>query len=247
MQSYIKMTKTQKAVILLFTLLMVGALIVWQSHSPVKVLLSAEQRNEIWSSEIKMSIFSDNTYIVNLQHQNEHDSLVKRKIVGNYSLKKDTLYFRGGMDSLGIRKAIIKNNLIEFPENDIEGMPIVETILKLKPAIDLKKYPDFTIYTFKPGYDPYFGPDAKPYDLQEKDMVKLFKVLKTCPKDDCQPKGRDYVKKCYASINHLGDKEVVVTFALKPEVPSKKGEYCFHAVLINLDSLECQPVVCFGA
>jgi len=237
------MGKTQKAILILVVIAGGAFLLLWPKS--VKEVLVAYRKDELWSSETKLSLFSDSTYIMNHKYTDEYNSLVTREYKGYYLLKNDTMHFTGGIDTLEAQKATVKNNMLEFTDGGVEGLPIIRTKLKLTPAIDPKKYPDFMIFTYKPGHHPFFGPEAKSYDLQEKDMPKLLDILKTCMKDECQVKGNNYVKKCYATISEKGERAVAITFHLKSEI-TELDSYCYPAVRIYLDKNDCEEITCFG-
>src|SRR5688500_9244778 len=121
MQSYLKMTKAQKA-ILAFILISACALVfLWPK--PVNEVITAYHKDELWNSVIRMSFFSDSTYLMKLKYRNEYDSLVTRELKGKYSLRNDTLHFTGAIDSLRPTKATVKNNILEFTDWELEGLP----------------------------------------------------------------------------------------------------------------------------
>lgn len=143
-----------------------------------EVLLSAsDKRSFIDTTKLSFKLFSDSTYIFNVNVKGElYDKVENYK--GSVTIEKDSLYFfpsRFGYNNA--EKANLKNGYIEFlDDKEPLRMKIDKTKLYVKETLDYKKFKNYAFF----NYEKYGDEDDenKNYDVTEKDIYEIESLLK---------------------------------------------------------------------
>jgi hypothetical protein len=216
--------------------------------TPVKEVLIAKQRMEFSGKYMTLKLFSDGSYTFITDYL-EIDSITKS--IGEYRLAKDTLSFSDKLPGISNRKAILKNNILEFIGKHTDRLIITQTSLKLNSKINYKKHPDFALFAFNPEQpDNYkFDKNSNPYDLVENDISKIIELFNSCPIKRNTLKSENYWKQCIAVINPKGEKEVWLNCACNEPFyfqygigHTNDGGSCYMQMKINLTTHSCYDV-----
>lgn len=187
---------------------------------------------------MNFEFYSDSTYtFINIKNQLNNNK--KEKFEGSCFFKNDTLYFKTAKFSFNeSEKAVIKNNFIEFIGGKFPlKIEITKNLFQTKKQLDLKKYNDYTFFTFDPNfYGIYFNYKSniiKPYDLNQKELIEADQILKKCfSKNALQLRKIDqYVKQCIVIINDKQEKEVWISCFCKE--PYTEKEYKYSLIIMN--------------
>jgi len=248
------MNRKLKAIYLIVSAVIVGFFIIHgviPEITPVKEVLAAEQKMKFAKNHLALKLFSDGTYTYTTDYWRINSI---KKYTGEYSWKKDTIYFSDILPNVKSKKAVIKNNIIEFQNKELERLTITKTILKFKSKIDYKKHPDFAVFTFTPEAYKYNLPSkSKPNDLTEKDILEIISIINKCPSENKgrKLKSEDYRKQCVAAINRKMEKEIFITCRCK-EAEFTHFQYgigivfdggpCHMTMKVNLTTHQCYDV-----
>lgn len=176
-------------------------------------VLIAENATDPLGGYIRMVVY-DSTYTFEAVSKSpNHDKI--EKFNGSCFIKKDTIYFSPfEFDYVESEKAVIKNNFVEFIGGDYPlKIGIKKTSLQLTPKLDLRKYPDYAVFTFDPEFYSYFPKGTKPFDLEQDELVEVDRILNLCFKENSSELTYDsseYTKQCISVINLKNEKEVIV-------------------------------------
>ncbi|MEN2414863.1 hypothetical protein [Flavobacterium mesophilum] len=204
-----------------------------------------------FGGSMNFEFYSDSTYTF-IHIKNHPINNKKEKFEGSCFFKNDTLYFKPTNFSFNeSKKAVIKNNFIEF----IDGksplkIEITKNLFQTKSKLDLKKYNDYTFFTFDPKfYEIYFDykPNTiKPYDLNQEELIETDQILKKCFSKNALllKKINQYVKQCIVIINDKQEIEVLINCYCKDSyieteykyslIDMSDGGNCNVSVRINL-------------
>lgn len=198
-----------------------------------------------FGTSIKLSLSSDSLYT--LIEKRAFDT-IENIYTGKYRLCNENLYFTEEIPLLKTKKAIIKNNTIDFYQG--VKFTITETSLKTKSKINFLKHPDIAVFEFNPDYLNYiFDKDVKPYDLDEKDILAIMRIFNSCPTREGILKDKYYNKQLVAVININGEKEVWVNCTCEHSlnfqykiISVDDGGPCYMSMKINLTTNQCYDV-----
>lgn len=213
--------------------------------------ISATNKYHLGGS-MNFEFYSDSTYsFVNLTNKAYGNK--KENFQGSCFFKNDTLYFKPIKFSFNeSEKAVIKNNFIEFIDGKFPlKIEITKNLFQTKTPLDLKKYNDYTFFTFNPKFHEYYfdyKPSAiKPYDLNQKELTEVDQIFKKCFSKNALllRKIDKYVKQCIVIINDKQEKEVLINCYCKDSwieaeykyslIDMSDGGNCNISVRINLN------------
>lgn len=198
--------------------------------------------------KVKFELFSDSTY--------NFTSIVKspnyektEKFNGFCKIKNDTLYFNPfEFEYTNSEKAVIKNNFIEFiSDKNSFRIEIKKNSLKTKSKLDLAKFNDYAIFTYKPDSK---NSVYKPYDINQNELEEIDEILGKCFAENKTiiKNKNEYIKQCRVVINENNEKEVWINCYCKNKfdksgfkyelIQMKDGGKCNISIKINLTKKE---------
>lgn len=183
-------------------------------------IIYAENKYE-FDRTIKLNIYSDSTYIFTSSEKDPRYEKIE-KFKGFCFKRLDTLYFKPFEFALtDSEKAVIKNNFIEFIDGKYPlRIKIRKTNFPLKKEVYSNKLENYSSFTFNNKYYDYFKEVVKPYDLTEKEIIEIEKLLTKCiyeNKDKINRTITEYQKQLIAVKNLKGEIEVWVNCNCKEE------------------------------
>ena len=196
----------------------------------------------------KLNIYADSTYEFTVTNGGfDHEKIDKFK--GSCYIKNDTIYFKPfAFKYVNSGKAIIKNNFVEFIEGEYPlKVKIRKSNIAVKQTYNLGQFNGFSIFTYDKKFYNYFIEDDKPYELTQKDLIELDKLLEKCfddNKSELNRKSNLYEKQIIAVINNKKEIEVWVSCNCRERKFNKEFEYqivrvndggnCHFTLKINL-------------
>lgn len=188
--------------------------------------------NYDFGGNIKFEYYSDSTYIFTINEKDVNHEKIEKFNDFCYS-KDDTIYFSQVVFRYnGSKKAVIKNNFIEFIDGDFPlKIEIKKNLLQTKSKLDLKKYSDYAFFNFEPKFNGrylhYKSNTIKPYDLNQDELVEVDQILKKCISENASKlrKADKYVKQCIVIINDKQEKEVLINCYCKDFHINKEYKY----------------------
>jgi hypothetical protein len=171
------------------------------------------------------------------------------KFNGSCSIKNDTIYFKPfEFKFTNSEKAIIKNNFIEFIDGAFPfRIKIKKSSIVIKQTIDFGQFNGYSIFTYEKKFYNYFTKDVKPYELTQKDLVGLDKILEKCfedKKNKLDKESNQYGKQIIAVTNSKNEIEVWVSCNCKDKrfkdefdcqiMEVKDGGNCHFRLKVNL-------------
>jgi hypothetical protein len=195
-----------------------------------------------------LNIYNDSTYeFTAIEGGFNHQKIEKFK--GSCLIKEDTIYFKPfEFKFTNSKKAVIKNNFIEFIEGKFPfRIKIKESSIVIKQTIDLGQFNGYSIFTYEKKFYNYFTKDVSPYDLTQKDLVRLDEILERCFEDnktELNKASNQYGKQIIAVINPKNEIEVWVSCNCKDKrfkdefycqiMEVKDGGNCHFRLKVNL-------------
>jgi len=180
-----------------------------------------------------------------------------KKFNGHCYLIKDTIYFKPlEFNYTNSEKAVIKNNFIEFISKEKSfRIKIKKSALKIESQLDLTKFEDYAIFTYKP-YDE--DTDFKPYDINQIQLKGIDMILNKCfTENKSKLRNKDeYLKQCIAVTNQNNEQEVWIHCYCKSphadrslkynQIKMNDGGNCNISVKINLTKKEYSQLIIAG-
>ncbi|TDW47318.1 hypothetical protein EV144_105339 [Flavobacterium sp. 270] len=214
-----------------------------------KTIKISAVNNDDYGGSMKFESYSDSTYILTITNKRYNNKTEKFK--GSCYLKNDTIYFKPVKFNFNeSEKAVIKNNFIEFVDGKFPlKIEIQKNLFQSKSKLDLKKYSDYTFFTFDPKfYGIYFNykPNSiKQYDLNQNELVEVDRILRKCFSENNSRlrSVNKYVKQCIVIINDKQEKEIWISCYCKDDfsneykyslIDMSDGGNCNVHVTINL-------------
>lgn len=172
------------------------------TDSGKKVLLIATQNfNEIKRT---FKIFADSSYtFVEISKETNH--VKNETFKGFVKICKDSIKFHPfKLDYNEAETAILKNGFIEFTDGEYsDRMQIIKTTLPVKNNLDLKKFPNYAIFTFYKNFNKEkWKKDYTNYDLNNQELLKIDHFFKNeFAKNKKLRNFNDYLKQVVAVRN----------------------------------------------
>lgn len=177
----------------------------------------------------KLNIYADSTYEFTVTDGGfDHQKI--EKFNGFCFIKSDTIYFKPfEFKYVNSAKAIIKNNFVEFIEGKYPfRVKIRKSNVAVKQTYDLGQFNGYSIFTYDKKFYNYFTEDVKPYELTQKDLIELDKLLEKCFDDnkvELNRKSNQYGKQIIAVINKKKEVEVWLSCNCKERQFKDEFEY----------------------
>lgn len=180
---------------------------------------------------LKFQFFSDSSYIFTIIEKNPNHDKTEKFNDFCYS-QNDTIYFSQTKFRFnGSRKAVIKNNFIEFINGDFPlKIEIKKNLLHTKNNLDLKKYSDYAFFSFEPKFhERYFRKSniLKAGDLNQRELIEMDQIVKKCLSENNSKlkKADEYIKQCIVVINEKQEKEIFINCYCKDFDTEKTFKY----------------------
>ncbi|MFY8181710.1 MAG: hypothetical protein ACOVLG_08020 [Flavobacterium sp.] len=187
---------------------------------------------------IKLNIYTDSSYVFTISEKDPRYEKTE-KFKGLCYRNLDTLYFNPfEFEYNDSKKAVIKNNFIEFIDGKYPlKIKIKKSNFPLKKDIYSDKLESYSTFTFNNKFYDCFKEDVKPYDLSEKDIIEIEKILTKCfveNKNKITRTVTEYQKQLIAVKNLQGEIEVWVNCNCK-----EKNEEFQYSILDYNDGGDC--------
>lgn len=195
-----------------------------------------------------MNIYADSTYEFTVTNGGfDHQKINKFK--GSCYITNDTVYFKPfEFKYVNSTKAVIKNNFVEFIEGEYPfRVKIRKSNITVKQTYDLGQFNGYSIFTYDKKFYNYFTEDVRPYELPQKDLIELDRLLEKCFDDnrvELSRKSNLYAKQIIAVINNKNEVEVWISRNCKERKIKDEFEYqimrvndggnCHFTLKINL-------------
>ena len=182
----------------------------------IEQISAVNNYNFIGNRSLKFQLFSDSSYVFTLIDKDQNHDKGERFNDFCYS-KNDTIYFSQTRFRFnGSKKAVIKNNFIEFINGDFPlKIEIKKNLLPTKNNLDFKKYSDYAFFSFEPKFhERYFRKSniLKAGDLNQKELIEMDQIVKKCLSENNSKlkKVDEYIKQCIVVINEKQEKEIYI-------------------------------------
>ena len=197
----------------------------------------------------KLNIYADSTYEFTVTNGGfDHQKIDKFK--GPCYIKNDTVYFKQPFEFKYVNstKAVIKNNFVEFVEGEYPfRVKIRKSNITVKQNFDLGQFNSYSVFTYDKKFYNYFTKDVRPYELTQKDLIELDRLLEKCFDDNrvqLNRKSNLYGKQIIAVINNKNEVEAWISYNCKERKIKDEFEYqimrvndggnCHFTLKINL-------------
>jgi hypothetical protein len=228
----------------IFLLFVLGLFIQCKADKSKNIAQKTEQisaintYNFVGNASLKFQFFSDSSYVFTTIDKDINHDKTERFNDFCYS-KNDTIYFsQTRFRYNGSKKAVIKNNFIEFIDGDFPlKIEIQKNLLQTKNRLNLEKYNNYAFFSFEEKFhERYFNskPNTlKPADLNQKELVELDQILKKCFFDNASKlrKFDKYVNQCIVIINEKQEKEVLIKSYCKD--PYDKNGFKYSLIMMD--------------
>ncbi len=218
-------------------LLLFGFLgLVFQCNPNKKGVNQLDKVEEIFAENIyefdgsaKLKIYADSTYeFIVTEGGFNHQKI--EKFNGSCFVKSDTIYFKPfEFEYSNSKKAIIKNDFIEFLGGEFPfRIKIIKSSISVKNTIDFRQLKDYSVFSYDKKFYDYFPNDVKSYELTQKDLIELDKILEKCfeeNKIELDKGSSQYTKQVIAVVNTKNEIELWVNCNCKDKRFENKFEY----------------------
>jgi hypothetical protein len=196
-------------------------------------------------------MYSDNTYVFKVHEYQEYRHEKNEIFKGAYHFGGDSIVFSSSdFDYVSAETAKIRSNYIEFLGGKKPfKMKIVRGWANNDGGIDTVKYKDYSFFTYDTAFYHIFLGQVTPYDLTEKDLVKIEDILKSCAKGrNLRFELKDYFTQCISVKNKNNEREVWINLLCNPKdveklkyfvIRTDDGGDCYFNVKINLNKGAC--------
>jgi len=199
--------------------------------SKIEQISAVNKFDHIKKSSFKFQFFSDSSYVFTIEEKDLNHQKFEKFDDFCYA-KNDTIYFSHTRFRYnGSKKAVIKNNFIEFIDGDFPlKIEIKKNLFQTKSNLNLKKYSDYSFFSFEQKFhERYFEKSKrlKPSDLNEKELIELDEILKKCFLENSAKlkKIDQYLKQCIVVLNEKQEKEIRINCYCKDYDLNKTFQY----------------------
>ena len=189
-----------------------------KNEQKIEQISAVNHYNFFGKSSFKFQFFSDSSYIFTIIDKDiNHEKLEK---FSDFCYKKnDTIYFsQTRFRYNGSKKAVIKNNFIEFIDGDFPlKIEVKKNVFHTKSKLDLKKHKDYAFFSFEEKFhERYFrnrSKNIKPLDLNQNELTELDEILKKCFSENSSKLRNinQYLKQCIVVLNEKQEKEIWIS------------------------------------
>lgn len=204
-------------------------------------------------NKIGLKIYSDSSYLYVKYNKDYDNSETIEQVKGKIKSINDTLLFSpANFKPYDGTRAVIKNDFVEFVDGKHPlRIEIKTTTVAQKNKLNFENFKDYAVFSFYPKYysPTYYGYKAnsiKPYDINQKELEEIDKIVKKCFAENASKLRNinEYFKQCVVVKNAKQEIEVWVDCFCKMDHTNQIYKYytismydggnCNIGLIINL-------------